>query len=365
MASDVVVVTGSSGYIGAALIPRLAEQYRVVGFDRFTPPHPPTDAECVCVDLSDRKDMEAAFERVRKAYGDKLASVVHLAAYYDFSGKPSAKYQTVTVDGTRRLLEGLQSFDVGQFVFSSTMLVHAPGRPGQQIREDSPLRATWQYPESKLHTEKLLHEKRGRMPTAVLRLAGVYDEMCRSPPIANQLRRIYEARVSSGFYPGDARTGQSFLHLDDAVEALLCTVDRRSRLAKESVYLIGEPDVVSYGEIHRLATRQLRGREMPLRRIPTWAAKAGARMGAWTRREPFLRPWMVDRSDDHYDVDIGKAERELGWKPERSLRKTLPKMVSNLKRDPLKWYQENDLPAPPSLRRSAPKAAAGGAAHGG
>ena len=40
-------------------------------------------------------------------------------------GEPSPKYEEVTVRGTERLLRGLKDFDVGQFVFSSTMIVHA------------------------------------------------------------------------------------------------------------------------------------------------------------------------------------------------------------------------------------------------
>ena len=44
----VIVVTGSSGYLGAAVVKRLHEKYRVVGLDRHSPPHPPHQAECIC-----------------------------------------------------------------------------------------------------------------------------------------------------------------------------------------------------------------------------------------------------------------------------------------------------------------------------
>ena len=37
-------------------------------------------------------------------------AVVHLAAYYDFSGEPSDLYERVTVQGTLRLLNGLKAF---------------------------------------------------------------------------------------------------------------------------------------------------------------------------------------------------------------------------------------------------------------
>ena len=97
---------------------------------------------------------------------------MHLAAYYDFSGAASPLYQEVTIDGTARLLGRLQAFDVDQFVFPSTMLVHAPAVPGQRITEDSPLAPTWAYPASTVATERVIAERRGDIPAVLLRIAG-------------------------------------------------------------------------------------------------------------------------------------------------------------------------------------------------
>jgi NAD(P)-dependent dehydrogenase (short-subunit alcohol dehydrogenase family) len=87
-ANNVVIVTGSSGYIGSSLIHRFAKRYRLVGFDRENPPHPPPVAECVCIDLTSDSSVEAALRRVRTAYGERIASVIHLAAYFDLTGEP-------------------------------------------------------------------------------------------------------------------------------------------------------------------------------------------------------------------------------------------------------------------------------------
>ena len=59
----VVIVTGSSGYIGSAIVKKLAARYRVIGFDRDAAPHPPAEAECVCVDVTDQASIDAAFAR--------------------------------------------------------------------------------------------------------------------------------------------------------------------------------------------------------------------------------------------------------------------------------------------------------------
>ena len=68
-------------------------------------------------------------------------------------------------------------------------------------------------------------------------------------------------------------------------------------------------------------------------------------------QESFIKPWMIDRANDHYALDITRARTLLGWEPKRSLRETLPKMVAALKADPLGWYRENDLEFPARLEK--------------
>jgi len=52
---------------------------------------------------------------------------------------------------------------------------------------------------------------------------------------------------------------------------------------------------------------------------------------------------MIDYSDDHYALDISRAQRLLGWTPQHSLRATLPKMIAALQADPENWYREHHL----------------------
>ena len=56
---------------------------------------------------------------------------------------------------------------------------------------------------------------------------------------------------------------------------------------------------------------------------------------------------MIDRAADHYELDISRARRLLGWEPKRSLRDALPKMVAALKQDPAGWYAAHKLGSPP------------------
>ena len=180
--------------------------YTEMGFDREGPPHPPPETEHVIdCDLGWDESVRAALDEVRRLGHTRIASVIHLAAYYSFSGEPSPLYEQVTVRGTERLLHGLRDFEVEQFIFSSTMLVHAPCEPGERINEDWPLEPKWDYPKSKVATEQLILRERGDVPVVFLRIAGVYDDRCHSIPIAHQIKRIYEQRFISHIFSGDSR----------------------------------------------------------------------------------------------------------------------------------------------------------------
>lgn len=380
-ASEIVLVTGASGFIAAALIARLGERYTVVGLDRAGPPEPPPPAAAIDIDVGSDKAVHAALEEVRARYGNRIASVIHLAAYYDISGDPNPLYDKVTVQGTRRLIDGLQSFDVEQFVFASTMLVHKPtATPQERINEESPIGASWAYPQSKVDTEALLHERHGRIPVVYLRPAGVYADEGRSAFLAQQISQIYEHRLISHFYPGMLCAAQSSVHRDDLAEAVVRLVDRRHDLPSELPLLIGEPDAPGYAEIQDIVGEALHGEGWKTIRIPQPLAKAGIVLqNEALGDDDFIQPWMIDSSNDHYILDISRARSLLGWEPKHSLRETLPTIVAALKRHPRAWYRNNKLnenlvawndksdPKPAELDHNPPEAAAGampGMEHG-
>ncbi len=246
---ETILITGSSGRIGYPLAKRLAESFNVVGFDRRAPSHPPPSAECLYVDLTSDESLRRGLEAIRELHGNRIASVIHLAAYYDFSGAPSPLYDEVTVRGTERLLRMLQDFEVEQFIFSSTDLVHAPSAPGKRINEDSPLQPKWPYPESKVKTEKVIHAERGKIPTVILRIAGVYNDLCNSIPLAQQIQRFYEHDITAYLFPGEVTAGrQVFVHNEDVVDSIVLAVTRRKKLPAEVTLLIGEAESPSYDE---------------------------------------------------------------------------------------------------------------------
>jgi len=352
----IVLVTGSNGHIGTAVMRRLTGRFSdVVGFDRKSPSPPPPDCTNIPVDIASEQSVHEGLRILREHHGTHIAAVIHLAAYYDFLGKPSPKYDEITVEGTRRLLHGLrEGFEVEQFIFSSTMLVHKPGDPGEFITEDWPLGPTWAYPESKVRTEALIRAEHGAIPAVILRFAGVYDDVCHSPPLAHQIQRINERQLAAHLYSGSTSHGQAFVHLDDVVDAIERAVERRTQLPPEVAILIGEPETLSYDELQHTFQRLILDESWETQNVPGIIAKAGA----WVQdhmpgQDPFIKPWMIDRANDHYALDITRARTVLDWVPRRSLRQTMPKMVAALKADPAGWYREHGLELPSALTKTA------------
>lgn len=356
----IVIVTGSNGRIGDAVMRRFAGRFDdVVGFDRKAPQPAPPGCVYVSADITSDDSVRGGLRTIRDHHGAHVASVIHLAAYYDFFGKPSPKYEEITVRGTGRVLRGLRElgFQVEQFVFSSTMLVHRPVEPGELLTEDRPLEPTWAYPASKVRTEQLIRDERGDIPAVLLRICGVYDDLGHSVPLAHQIQRINERDLTSRFYSGSTAHGQAFMHMDDLVDAIERVVERRATLPPEIAILLGEPEALSYDELQHTIARLIRGTSTETIAIPSALAPL-AKVGAWVLdripgQEAFVKPWMIDRANDHFALDITRARTLLGWEPKRSLRQTMPKMVAALKADPISWYRENELEPPSKLEKTA------------
>ena len=309
------------------------------------------------VDFTSDDSVELAFRKFRDAFGPQIASVIHCVAYFDFTGEENPLYQAVNVEGTRRLLRTLQEFEVEQFVYSSTMLVHAPCRPGERIDERSPIDPRWVYPKSKAAAEDVIRAEHGPIPYVLLRLAGVYDDHSMVPTMAQQIARIYERNFQSRFYAGSTLVGQAMLHRADMLDAFRRTVDRRGALPREAEILIGERDAVGYEALQDEFGRLLHGEDnWPTLRVPKTIAAAGAWAQAALEpvipdivdggEAPFIKPFMVDMADDHYALDIRRARELLEWEPRHRFKDELPRLITALQEDPAGWYRTNGITAP-------------------
>jgi len=349
-----VLITGAAGSVGSAIVAALGDDYRLIGLEL---PDKQADCETVPVDLTDPASIERALAEVARRHGRRFAAVIHLAAYFDFSGEDKPLYETINVEGSRHLLRALQAYEVERLIYAGTMLVHAPGEPGQRIDETQPIEPKWAYPQSKARAEAAIEEERGTIPVLFLHIAGLYDDQRLIPTLAHQIAHLYERDLKSHVYPGDLEAGQAAVHKEDLAAAFRQAVDRRQDLPDVETILIGEPETLGYGDLQDRLAQLLHGEDAwPTLRLP----KAVASAGAWAEARlepvipdafdqgeaPFERPFLVAMADDHYALDIERAERLLGWQPKHRLADALPRIVARLQEDPLAWYEANGVTPP-------------------
>ncbi len=347
---ELVLITGAGGRIGRALADKLSDKYRVVGLDLPAV----ADAEHIYgCDITDETSVARAISEIKETAGTQVAVVVHLAAYFDFSGKESPQYEAVNVEGTRNLLKGLAALDVDHFVYSGTMLVHEAGEPGERIDETAAINPGWAYPESKARTEQVIRDVapdlHPGMSVLLLHLAGLYDDRTAVPTLSHQIARIYERDMKSHAYSGDLRAGQSVIHIDDMLDLFQRAIDRRDNIEGIETVLAGEPDAIGYDRLQTAIGKLIHGEvSWATLTVPPTFAKAAAAVQVAAEppipdafdegEKPFIKPFMIDLSSDHYALDISKARSLLNWEPKHSILEGLEALVSNLKADPSRWY---------------------------
>jgi UDP-glucose 4-epimerase len=152
------LVTGGAGYIGAHIVRALAAaDIAPVVIDDLSSGHDafvPAEVPFVRGSILDRELVEATL----REHG--VEGVIHVAGY-KYAGvsvrRPLHTYSQ-NVEGTRIVLEAMQSADVANIVFSSSAAVY--GTPDVPlVTEDLPKRPASPYGESKLIGEWLLRDQ--------------------------------------------------------------------------------------------------------------------------------------------------------------------------------------------------------------
>jgi UDP-glucose 4-epimerase len=172
-----ILLTGSSGWLGRTLAPRLAgDGHEVVGLDPVASP-----LTAVVGSVADRA-------LVRAAIGDyRIEAVVHAGALHkpDIERREREAFVATNVVGTLNLLEEASAQGVGRFVFTSTTSLMISPRTWEGGRR----RAAWLTEEhcprprniygiTKLSAEhlcRLVHELSG-LPVIVLRTGRFFPE---------------------------------------------------------------------------------------------------------------------------------------------------------------------------------------------
>jgi len=344
-----IVVTGASGFLGRLLVGLLRRRHRVLALDRRAladsamAGHP--NVEWYQVDLCDREAVEDTMACIAAGGGAQV--LLHLAAYYDFSGEEHPEYQRTNVDALRILLDAARRLSLEHFVLASSVAACPFSRPGHPITETTPPDGDHIYARTKATGERMLADYTGSFTPLIVRLAALFSDWCEYPPLQVLLDTWLSGRWDARILAGRGASAIPYLHVRDAAFFMLRLLERRHQLTPLEVLIAGEDGAVSHLELHRAATAYAQGRARSAIHIP----RPLCRPGIWLRdlagralgSRPFERTWMADYIDRRMEIDASRTRQRLGWSPtERlGLLERLPFLIEHRRDNPMEWYRRN------------------------
>ena len=294
-----ILITGSSGHLGEALVRTLRERHDVVSLD-ITP------AACTSVigSIADADAVRAAMAGVDAVLHAATLHKPHVATHR------RQEFVDTNITGTLNLLEEAAAARVRAFVFTSTTsafgraLVPPPGEPAAWITEDVRPVPRNIYGVTKCAAEdlcELAHRLHG-MPCVVLRTSRFFPESDDDP-------------AAQAAYADANLKANEYLHrrvdIHDVVDAHLRALERAPSIgfARFIVSATTPFEPADLAELRRDAPAVV------ARRVPEYGA-AYARLG-----------WKMFPSIDRVYVNE-RARRELKWEPAYDFRRVIAALAA-------------------------------------
>jgi dihydroflavonol-4-reductase len=308
--SDLVLLTGGSGFVGSAIARALlGGGYRVRALVRPSSPRnnlAGLDLELVDGDMCDPAAVTRALRGARH--------VVHAAADYRLWTRDPAALVRTNVEGTRTVMEAALAEGVERVVYTSSVATLRPRHDGSSSDEADALEeagAIGAYKRSKVAAERVVEAIAGRGLAVVI--------VNPSTPIGpRDIKPTPTGRViveaARGRMPAFVDTGMNLVHVDDVAAGHVAALVRGKPGER---YILGGDNVAlrdMLGEIAALCGR--RPPRLGLPRAPLYPlATAAEAIAAVTGREPLLTRDGLRMSRHRMFFTSEKAMRELGYRP--------------------------------------------------
>jgi len=226
---------------------------------------------------------------------------------------PAPLFRT-NVEGLRHVLDAAGAAELRKFVYTSTSGTLAISAD-RLVTEDDP--HNWNdggaYIEARKAGEDLVMQyvREKGLPAVALCISTTYGPGDWAPTPHGSVI----ARIAAGQFPFYMGFSSECVGIEDAARAMLLAADR----GREGERYIVSDRYLSTREVHDIAARAV-GRRPPRIPVPMAVMRGGARLndlaaGLLRRDLPFA--YVGARMAEVMSpLDHGKAERELGWKPE-------------------------------------------------
>jgi UDP-4-keto-D-QuiNAc 4-reductase len=297
-----LLLTGSSGFIGRALLRRLVVTGQGLrACYRVLPSTLPDGVECFAIpDLTSESAWRAALDGVKVLV--HAAARVHVMA--DESADPLQEFRRINVEGTLALGRWAAEAGVQRFVFISSVKVLGERTVlGAPFSADTPPAPEDAYGISKWEAEQGLQQlaRETGMEMVIIRPPLVYGPGVKANFLSMMRWLSRGVPLPLGAVTHNRR---SFVALDNLVDLIMVCTEHAE--AANQIFLVSDGDDLSTAELLKRMGRAL-GQRVFLPAVPVPLLEWGARLSG--------KKDIYDRLCGSLQVDIEKTRKLLGWTP--------------------------------------------------
>jgi UDP-glucose 4-epimerase len=311
-----VLLTGASGFVGAAVQARLLDDpgYAVRSVYRRLPLSPFAGLEvCQVQGLEPHNDWQPALEGVDV--------IIHCAARVhvmdEREADPLEAFRRVNVRGTLRLAEQAAESGVRRFIYLSSIKVNGEGTlPGHPFSADDLPAPVDPYGISKLEAEQALLRLAAEMQMEVVIIRPV---LVYGPGVKANFRSMMAWLNRGAPLPlGTITNKRSLVALDNLVDLIVTCIHHPC--AANQVFLVSDDEDLSTSELLRRMARAL-GQPARLLPLPMWLLNVFAQI--------LGKKAVSQRLCGSLQVDINKTKTLLEWTPVISVNGALEKTAKD------------------------------------
>jgi len=311
-----VLVTGGTGFVGSHLVERLFQRGHTVTCLVRDPDRlrwlTGVDVHLVKGDCSIPESLIPAVQNV--------SVVIHAAGLT--KAKRARDYYEVNHIGTRNIIEACVRHNPGieKFILISSLAAAGPSRDGRPVTDSDAPRPVSDYGKSKLFGENEALGKKDRLPVVILRPSAVYGPRDRD---MFELFRWAARGLTLEIAGGDRYISPCFVQ--DLVTAILLAVEKKTESG--SMYFVAENRAYSWSDFRQLllTTGGLKARNIKIPYAVAYLIGLFSELGSLFTSRPTLtnRQKINEAVQRYWTCDLGKIEKELGFRPEFPLQKGL------------------------------------------
>ena len=322
----ITLVTGATGFIGAALVRQLLDQGDTIRV-LVRPQSDRRNIEGLKIqtangDLQDIASLHAALKGCRWVY--------HMASHYSLWASDPKVFYRVNVDGTKTLMQAAWKADVERIVYTSTvgaLGIPPDGRPGNEETPVSLSDMVGHYKRSKFLAEQTVMEmaKQGLPVVIVNPSAPVGPRDIKPTPTGQIILDFLKGRMWAYL-----NTGLNLIDVEDVARGHILAMEK-GRISQK--YILGHRNMTLREIFEMLGT--ISGIKPPRFKAPYSLVLSAAYVSEWvswmTKRPPRIPLTGVKMAKKYMYFDSSKAIQELGL-PQSPIEEALEKAI--------RWFRD-------------------------